>query len=213
MLAADNLSRLLLLLYEGAERLFSAQNGVSLKNGRLHVAHPKEQRALDALIAGACATGANRGSNRGGRAAAHDSTIRIHTKAAGNATIGAWTSSAGGAILVTRKPPLRPLQVVVSPFASGSQRSDLQATALIHFSDPYANPRPRGEILCALYGLTPTESRLADLLLDGMEVQQIADRMKTTLQTARVNLKRVLAKTDTHRQSELMRLMLSLPGR
>jgi DNA-binding CsgD family transcriptional regulator len=36
--------------------------------------------------------------------------------------------------------------------------------------------------------------------------------MRITLATARFQLKRVLAKTGTHRQSELMRLMLSLPG-
>jgi DNA-binding CsgD family transcriptional regulator len=36
--------------------------------------------------------------------------------------------------------------------------------------------------------------------------------MRTTLATTRFQLKRVLAKTATRRQSELMRLMLSLPG-
>jgi DNA-binding CsgD family transcriptional regulator len=33
-----------------------------------------------------------------------------------------------------------------------------------------------------------------------------------TLETARFHLKRVLTKTGARRQSELMRLMLSLPG-
>jgi DNA-binding CsgD family transcriptional regulator len=36
--------------------------------------------------------------------------------------------------------------------------------------------------------------------------------MRTTLATTRFQLKRVQTKTDTRRQSELMRLMLSLPG-
>jgi DNA-binding CsgD family transcriptional regulator len=36
--------------------------------------------------------------------------------------------------------------------------------------------------------------------------------MTITFETARFNLKRVLAKTGTRRQAELMRLMLSLPG-
>jgi DNA-binding CsgD family transcriptional regulator len=64
----------------------------------------------------------------------------------------------------------------------------------------------------ALYGLTPAEARLADLLLEGCEVREAADRLRTTLETARFHLKRVLAKTGTRRQTELMRLMLSLPG-
>ena len=63
-----------------------------------------------------------------------------------------------------------------------------------------------------LYALTPTESRLADLLLGGLEVRDIAHRLTITLGTARFHLKRVLVKTGTRRQTELMRLMLSLPG-
>jgi DNA-binding CsgD family transcriptional regulator len=67
-------------------------------------------------------------------------------------------------------------------------------------------------VLRALYRLTPTESRLADLLLEGFDVREIADRMRITLETGRFHLKRVLAKTGTRRQVELIRLMLSLPG-
>jgi DNA-binding CsgD family transcriptional regulator len=87
-----------------------------------------------------------------------------------------------------------------------------QAVALVQFSDPFAIPRSRSAVLRALYGLTPTESRLADLLLQGLEVRDAAERMTTTLETARFHLKRVMAKTGTRRQTELMRLMLSLPG-
>jgi DNA-binding CsgD family transcriptional regulator len=36
--------------------------------------------------------------------------------------------------------------------------------------------------------------------------------LHTTLATTRFQLKRVQAKTNTHRQSELIKLMLSLPG-
>jgi DNA-binding CsgD family transcriptional regulator len=63
-----------------------------------------------------------------------------------------------------------------------------------------------------LYGLTPTESRLADLLLEGIDVREMAVRLGITIETARFHLKRVLAKTGTRRQAELMRLMLSLLG-
>jgi DNA-binding CsgD family transcriptional regulator len=63
-----------------------------------------------------------------------------------------------------------------------------------------------------LYRLTPTEARLADLLLGGLEVRAVADHLGITIETARFHLKRVLAKTGTHRQTELVRLMLTLPG-
>jgi DNA-binding CsgD family transcriptional regulator len=112
----------------------------------------------------------------------------------------------------SRKPPLRPLQVVVIPFCSGSLMNESEAAALVQFSDPSAIPCSRAAVLKALYGLTPTESRLADLLLQGLDVRKTADQMRITLETARFNLKRILAKTGTCRQAELMRLMLSLPG-
>ncbi len=188
---------------EGVDRILEAQNGVSLRNGRLRVSAANEQQTLDGLIASACLTGVNRGL---------ENVLRVQSRAAGDAKIQTWTAHSGGAILITRKPPMRPLQVVVSPFCAGSLLNEPQAAALVQFSDPFARPRSRGAVLRALYGLSPTESRLADLLLQGLEVREAADRMKTTLETARFHLKRVMAKTGTKRQTELMRLMLSLPG-
>ena len=111
-----------------------------------------------------------------------------------------------------RRLPFRPVQVIVTPFCSGSLLSDPEATALIQICDPSATPRSRAAILKALYALSPTEARLADLLLQGHEVSAAAELLGTTLATARFHLKRVLAKTGSRRQTELMRLMLSLPG-
>lgn len=189
---------------EGAELLFAKQNsGVSLRNRRLQVCDRGEQRALDALIADACRTGANRGLDR---------PVPAHSHAAGNAAVSSWTAPAGGAMLIHRKEPLRPLQVVVSPFRQGTLLDEAQVTALIQFSDPFAIPKSRAEVLRALYRLTATESRLADLLLQGLEVRDAADRLGHSVETTRFHLKRVFAKTGVRRQTELIRLMLSLPG-
>ncbi len=189
---------------EGVERLFAAQDGgVSLHKGRLRVADHSEQQALDALIMGACLTGANRGLQN---------PVSVRSQAAGNAAVRSWTAPAGGAMLIHRKHSLRPLHVVVSPFCPGALMNEPEATALIQFSDPSAIPKSRAAVLRALCGLTPTESRLADLLLQGLEVRDAADRLGTTLETTRFHLKRILAKTGAGRQTDLMRLMLSLPG-
>jgi len=196
--------RTVLRLTRGADRLLAAKDGICQKDGRLKVASDREQRSLDAVSAGACQTGAGHGIEQ---------AVRVRSQAAGKATICSWTAQAGGALLIARKPPLRPLQVVVSPFCPGSLLNEPQATALIQFSDPYSVPRSRAAILRELYALTPAEARLADLLLQGLDVSQVAEQMRTTIATTRVQLKRVQAKTETHRQSELMRLMLSLPGR
>jgi DNA-binding CsgD family transcriptional regulator len=84
--------------------------------------------------------------------------------------------------------------------------------ALVFIGDPSSPPKSRAPLMRQLYRLTPVEARLSDLLLQGLEVREVAEQLGTTLETARFHLKRVLAKTDTRRQTELMRLMLSLPG-
>jgi DNA-binding CsgD family transcriptional regulator len=102
-----------------------------------------------------------------------------------------------------------PLQITISPFplrSNGSQLADL-----VFVSDPAQTPEPCSSVLRQLYGLSPTESRLTDLLQQGLEVREAALRLGTTLETARFHLKRVLAKAGSRRQTELMRLMLSLP--
>lgn len=83
--------------------------------------------------------------------------------------------------------------------------------ALIFISDPDALPASRAAILCNLHGLAPAECRLADLLLQGLELAATAERLHITDSTARFMLKSVFRKTETHRQSELIRFLLCLP--
>jgi DNA-binding CsgD family transcriptional regulator len=69
-----------------------------------------------------------------------------------------------------------------------------------------------GLIYSAVDRLTPAEARIADLLAGGNEVGEVAARAGITLETARFHVKRVMAKTGVRRQTEMVRLMLSLPG-
>jgi DNA-binding CsgD family transcriptional regulator len=103
-----------------------------------------------------------------------------------------------------------PLQLTITRFQSALPNNG-QLVALVFLSDPAQKPQSCSTFLRQLYGLSPTECRLADLLHQGLEVREAAGRLKTTLETTRFHLKRVLAKTGTRRQTELMRLMLSLP--
>ncbi len=189
---------------EGAERIFRARDGIWLHNKRLRTLSHAEQGTLDALIAGACQIFESSGLS---------APTKVQLDAAGGAPVRSWTAQPGGTIPITRKMPGNPLLVVVSPFRAGSLMNEPQAVALVQFSDPSAVPRSRGAILRTLYGLTPTESRMADLLLQGLETREVAEKMGTTIETTRINLKRILAKTETRRQPALMRLMLSLPGK
>jgi DNA-binding CsgD family transcriptional regulator len=124
----------------------------------------------------------------------------------------ALVSLPGGAMRIVRPLARTSLQVAVVPAPERYRPAENGSCALVFISDPESRPKPRAALMRALYGLTPAEARLADLLLEGLEVREIAERVGTTLETARSHLKRVLAKTGARRQVELMRLMLSLPG-
>jgi DNA-binding CsgD family transcriptional regulator/PAS domain-containing protein len=116
----------------------------------------------------------------------------------------------GGAMLLSRR-KRRALRVSVIPFHSSHIFTESAPCALIFLQDPEALPASRALALSSLYRLTPAECRLTDLLLQGLEVAAAATRMCITAGTARFMLKTILAKTGTHRQSELMRTLMSLP--
>jgi DNA-binding CsgD family transcriptional regulator len=122
------------------------------------------------------------------------------------------TRTPGGSLSVSRQGLQAPLRVSVLPVPENLASRPWTTCALVFFIDPTLVPQSRAASLRQLYALTPTEAHLADLLLEGLKVSEVANRMNITLETARCNLKRVLVKTGAHRQTELMRLMLSLPG-
>ena len=104
------------------------------------------------------------------------------------------------------------MQLSVLPVPEAQSMMTGIPCALVFATDPDAVPRSRAAFMRMLYRLTPAESRVADLLLEGLDVRTVASTLGITLETARFHLKRVLARTGTRRQTELMRLMLSLPG-
>ena len=67
------------------------------------------------------------------------------------------------------------------------------------------------EVLIRLYGLTPAEARLACALSRGYEIAELSAEWRISRETLRTHLKRVLGKTGTHRQTELVRLLTGKP--
>ena len=57
-------------------------------------------------------------------------------------------------------------------------------------------------------------SSLTSVSSSGFDIREIATKLKITRETARTHLRRILSKTDTHRQGELISLVLrSVPVR
>jgi DNA-binding CsgD family transcriptional regulator len=78
-----------------------------------------------------------------------------------------------------------------------------------HASRLLAEPSVHDPLLCALYGLTRAEARIAHALLDADRLADVAENLGVTLSTVRTHLQRAFEKTDTRRQSELIRLLVA----
>ena len=121
-----------------AEAIVKAGDALRLSNGVLSSVLPEQNRRLQMALKGAVAAGNGSGI------------------------------SCGGALLIDRKSQTYPLRITVTPFLFPVPGSSAQLAALVFVSDPARSPQSRGAALRALYGLTPTEIRLADLLLEGI---------------------------------------------
>lgn len=83
--------------------------------------------------------------------------------------------------------------------------------AIVYIRDPDRPEETRAETLQRLYGFTPSQARLAELLATGCSLQHAAKKLGITKVSARQYLKLVFQKTATHRQAELVRKILQIP--
>lgn len=63
----------------------------------------------------------------------------------------------------------------------------------------------QAQALITLFGLAPSEARLAAEIAGGASLSEAADRLGVTIETARNYSKRVFAKTRTRGQADLVR--------
>lgn len=66
---------------------------------------------------------------------------------------------------------------------------------------------PGADIIEGLFDLTPAEARLAVMIAEGLTPRNASQRLGVTEGTARTTLKRVLAKTGSRRQSDLVGML------
>lgn len=67
------------------------------------------------------------------------------------------------------------------------------------------------QLQAALYDLSPAELRVASALLTGKSPEEYALEAGVTMNTVRTQLKNLFSKTGTHRQSELVAVLSSVP--
>jgi DNA-binding CsgD family transcriptional regulator len=116
----------------------------------------------------------------------------------------------GGAVAIHRADGGLPLQVIVAPVSADNRTmlsGSAPAVALLVIHDPNVQASIPQEIVAKLFGLTPMEVSLLVALSERRTLRQYSDDHRVTYHTARTHLRNVFAKTNTSKQSDLVRLM------
>jgi DNA-binding CsgD family transcriptional regulator len=112
-------------------------------------------------------------------------------------------------VIVLRTDKL-PVIVRIWPFEGPAHPLGQEVRALLTLNALGPRPGPPAAILAKTFRLTPSEAKLACIIARGAPPVIAARELKISRETARNHLKSVFAKTDTHRQSELVALLLQV---
>jgi DNA-binding CsgD family transcriptional regulator/PAS domain-containing protein len=166
-----------------AQSIFNLRDGLELRRSGLWAGTPKHTAHLKALIG----------------AAARRLPVN--------------SESAGGTMLITRPSLKRPYSILVTQVPPGNVRATVDRSCVaIFITDPEQKPDPARRILSALFGFSQAEVKLAVLLMQGESLDNAAERLGVSRNTVRSQLAQLLGKTGTHRQSELLQLLLRSPA-
>lgn len=105
-----------------------------------------------------------------------------------------------------------PLVLQLSSLAAENEfsRGEREAWAIGFLSELGAAPRLDQATLKQVFGLTAAEGALAQALIGGDSLEQVAEGLGVSLNTVKTQLKSVFAKTDTQRQAQLVKLLMGL---
>jgi DNA-binding CsgD family transcriptional regulator len=112
-------------------------------------------------------------------------------------------------VIVPRTDKL-PVIVRIWPFEGPSHPPAREVRALLTLNALGPRPGPPATILAKTFCLTPSEAKLACIIARGAPPYIAARELKISRETARNQLKSVFVKTNTHRQSELVALLMQV---
>ncbi|HEY0920734.1 helix-turn-helix transcriptional regulator [Devosia sp.] len=139
--------------------------------------------------------------------------LSLATKEADQLLHAALTAAAAGAAEEVNSIPLAgleaapPLVLHVVPVRGVANDIFRRAAALVVVTAVAMPKAPLREVLYGLFDLTPAEARVAAALVRGGSVESVAAATGVSTETVRTQLKSVMAKTGTNRQTELVLLL------
>lgn len=118
---------------------------------------------------------------------------------------------AGGSMKLTRTATRTPLVIEICPVRThgGDYRAGGVA-ALVLLVDPAARPRIDPAFAAAVLGLGPAESRVAVDIAAGQTIAGIAAALGCAESTVRTHVRRAYRKLGVHKQTDLVRRIMSL---
>lgn len=168
-----------------ANELCGQRDGLTFSNQNLLLADPKQQRELEALVAEVIA----------GQGIDNERSVRM--------------------LPVSRRSGRPDYTVMISAMGArlGAAANGLvqDAMALLLMSDPEQHAQ-QSQVVPWLYRLTRTETHVLSLLLEGLTVDAIGRRLHISDHTTRTHVKNLLRKTNTSRQANLIRVVMSSPA-
>lgn len=150
----------------------------------------------------------------GGRLMAQDSTecAALRGVLAGAINFGTGKTAPNPRATLISRARKRSLQLVAVPCRPETLATPKKAAALVFITDPDQKVPARAETLQALFRLTRAEVKLATVLLEGKSLSEAANLNQVGRETVRSQLKSIFLKTGARRQSELIGLLVKLPG-
>jgi DNA-binding CsgD family transcriptional regulator len=112
-------------------------------------------------------------------------------------------------IVVPRR-DLLPVILRIWPMERPARWPSPEVRALLTLNALGPRPGPPASILAKAFRLTPSEARLASIIARGVAPETAARELNVSRETVRNQLKSIFAKTGTHRQGELVALLLQV---
>jgi len=164
-----------------ADEILAENDGIRLNGGSFEIAYAQESRKFQYLL-----RRAHLGHHGGGPAIAEAMSI---TRPSGRGKLG----------VLVRTVPL-------SEWAEDNRH---RPACAVFIRDPERKSRASHDVVRKLFDFTPAETALAQVLADGLTLDEAATELGISKNTARAHLRSIFSKTGVTRQATLVRMLLS----
>lgn len=188
-----------------ADVLDQSPHGLFLLDGAGAIRHAnREAERLLAAGDGLCSNGGQLSAARG-----FDRTLEQLVRRAASPDL---TLRSGGSMSIMT--PLReaPISLTVAPLRPERFGATPAGWVLVCATDLAREVKAPDKLLGQLFGLTSAEARVALALFEGASPREAAARLGVSFNTVRNQMTRIFEKTQTHKQSDLVRLIMRTMG-